>query len=262
MPFLPLLGLVIGIALGWGFVRARRLRKPPYLLHLEYWVYLPGVALPPQDEIMGGLVETRAIGPSEALLFSDVRLHVALVLRSKNAHVFRPDLLEPHVEATPEELATLAEARSFAKVRYISEEPVDDRRALVLLPQLARRLAEIGGGSLVYDPVGERLIAAEALRDGDPGPNVRWIPEATGGTVRTYGLRKRGLPEIETAPLPADQRWIVAEVVEQVAREAWLTGALPPTAVARAFEDEFRVELEPEKDGRTRARVHRVQAVR
>lgn len=254
------LSLLVGIALGWWAVRGRR-RKPPFLLHQEYWVYLPGDSLPPQDEIMMRLIDTKAIGAQEALLFSDVRLHVALVLRSKNGHVFRPDLLQPHIEATPEQLATLKSAKSLAKVRYISEEPVSDRRHLTFLPQLARVTAELGGGSLIYDTVGERLLDAEALRPGDPGPNVRWVPEPTGGHVRTHGLKKLGLAEIETAHVPADQRWIVAEVIEQVARDAWLVGILPPVATARAFDDEFRVDLTLGKDGVATARVHRIQAV-
>ncbi len=260
MLLLPLLGMMIGIAVGWWVVRGRR-RKPPYLLQLEYWVYLPGDALPPQDEIMVRLMDTKSIQSSEALLFSDVRLHVALVLRSKNAHVFRPDLLEPHVDATPEELTILAASKSFAKVRYVSEEPVADRRHLNLLPQLARTIAEMGGGTLVYDTIGEQLLPAESLRKGDPGPNVRWVPEPSGGYVRTHGLKKVGVPEIRTAHIPADQRWIVSEVVEQVARDAWLTAVLPPVASARAFEDEFRVDLELGNDGVAAARVHRIQAV-
>lgn len=247
-----------GAALGWWLVRGLPPRAK-YLLHLEYWVYLPGDVLPPQDEIMTRVVETRGIGSAEALLFSDVRLHIALVLRTKNGRFFRPDLLEPHVDATPEELQTLAESRSLVKVRYLSEDPVKDKRYLTLLPQVARAVAGIGRGRLAYDVIGERLLDIDALQDGDPGPNVRWVPEPTGGYVQTHGLRKRGLPEIRTAPIAADERWIVSEVVGQVARDAWDKGLLSDSATAEAFDDRFRVDLEPQRHGVSIARVHRIQ---
>lgn len=256
-------GLLVGAAVGYALVV--RKAKPRFLLHLEYWVYLPGELLPPQDELMTQLVhptEGKAtVGPQEALLFSDVRLHIALVLRSKNGHVFRPDLLAPYVDASPEELSILADARSLVKVRFVSEEPVPDRRYLRFLPQAARVVAELGQGRLVYDPVGERLLAPEALRAGEAGPNVRWIPAASGGHVETLGLKKLGLPEVRTAPIAADERWIVTEIVGQVAAQAWKEGELPSTTLAEAFDDRFRVELRVERDNVATARIHRIQAV-
>ncbi len=259
MHFVFVIGLLAGAAFGWWFVRGRR-KTPPYLLHLEYWVYLPEEVLPAQDEVMARLVDSHAIDRQQALLFSDVRLHIALVLRAKNVHVFRPDLLEPHVDASAAQLAVLAEARSLAKVRFLSEEPVSDDRYLRFLPQVARIVAEMGGGSLVYDVIGERLLEVETLRSGDPGPHVRWVPEPTGGHIRTHGLRKRGVPEIRTAPIAADERWIVSEVVGQVARQGWDVGKLPPVALAEAFEDRFQVGLDIGRDGVAMARVHRIQS--
>ncbi len=259
MVLLFAIGLVFGIVCGYAW--ATRKRKPPFLLQLEYWVYLPGEAMPPQDETMTRLIDSGAIGAPEALLFSDVRLHVALVLRSKNAHVFRPDLLAPYVDATPEQLATLAAAKSLAKIRFLSEQPVSDRRYLRFLPQLARTVAALGDGSLVYDPVGERLLSPEALRKGDPGPNVRWVAAPSGGHVETLGLKKVGLGEIRTYPIPADERWIATEVVELVAAEAWKKGELSPSVDVHAFEDRFRIDLTVEKDGVASARIHRIQAI-
>ena len=255
-----LLGLLVGAAVGWWLVRGRS-AKAPYLLQLEYWVYLPGETLPPQDEVMVRLVESGAVGAKEAQLFSDVRLHIALVLRRRNAYLFRPDLLEPHIDATPDQLAILDEARSFAKVRFLSEQPVLDARYLRFLPQVARTIAEMGGGSLAYDVVGERLLDTESLRGGDPGPGVRWVPEPTGGYVRTDGLKKRGVAEIRTASIAADERWIVTEIVRQVANQAWELGALPPAPEAEAFDDRFRVDLQLGRDHLAWARVHRIQAV-
>ena len=257
------LGFLLGSLVGWWLVRRRPRRR--FLIQVEYWVYLPGDAMPAQDEVMTWLVRpdegAPKIGPAEALLFSDVRLHIALVLRAKNRHVFRPDLLEPHVDATPEELVTLDASRSLVKVRYVSEEPVPDRRYLTFLPQVVRALAELGGGNLVYDAVGERLLNAGGLRDGDPGPHIRWVAEASGGYVRTHGLKKLGLPEIRTAPIAADERWIVSEIIGQIAHAAWKTGDLPDVATAEAFDDRFRVSMDLGRDGLALARVHRLQAI-
>ena len=256
MAWLFVLGFGLGGLFGWWLVR--RKPKPKFLLQMEYWIYLPEETMPPQDETMRSIVESGGIGAKEALLFSDVRLHMGLVLRRKNAHVFRPDLLEPHVEATPEQIATLDAARSFVKVRYLSEKPVDDRRHLTFLPRLAWTVAHLGGGSLVYDPVGERFLDAATLRVGDPGPSVRWVPEASGGHVLTHGLEKLGLPEIRTAPIAADERWIVSEIVSQVANAAWASGVLPPSSLAEAFHDRFRVDLIFGRDHVALARVHRL----
>lgn len=258
-----LLSLLIGALFGYAFVLLMARRKPPYVLHQEYWVYLPGDTMPEQDEVMKNIVSgDKPVSPGEALLFSDVRLHIALVLRSKNGHVFRPDLLAPAVDATPQQLDVLERAQSLAKVRYVSEERVHDRRHLTFLPQLAHTIARLGGGQLVYDPIGERLVYPEELRGGDPGPNVRWVPAASGGHVETLGLKKLGLAEIRTAPVAVDERWIVTEIVEQVAWTAWKKGELPPTAEAEAFDDRFRVDLTVGRDGVALARVHRIQAVR
>ena len=258
MALLFILGFALGGLIGLWAIRRRPQAK--YLLHNEYWVYLPGEAMPPQDETMTRLVESGGVNAKEALLFSDVRLHLALLLRAKNRHVFRPDLLEPHVDATPEQLAVLDASRSLVKVRFLSEQPVDDRRHLAFLPRLAATVSRLGGGTLVYDPIGERLLDAASLGEGDPGPHVRWVPEPTGGHVRTHGMRKVGLPEIRTASILADERWIVSQVVGEVAGQAWRSGALPASVVVEAFVDRFRVDLALGKDDVASARVHRIQA--
>jgi hypothetical protein len=261
MLWLFLLSLAVGATAGYWLVT--RKNEPKYLLHLEYWVYLPGEAMPPQDEVMTRLVRPEtgrpAISGAEAVLFSDVRLHIALILRRKNAYLFRPDILAPYVDATPEQIAILQEAQSLVRVRYLSEERVHDTRYLSFLPQVARAYAELGESKLVYDSVGERIMASDDLRNGDLGPNIRWVAEAAGGHIETLGLKKRGLPEVQTAWVAADERWIVTEVIGQMASQAWGSGALPPMFVAEAFEDRFQVTVESDRQGVHVARVHRIQ---
>ena len=260
MQWFFLLSVAIGATVGYWF--ATRKSKPKFLLQMEYWVYLPGDLMPPQDEVMTWLVQTSAaISGREAILFSDVRLHIALVLRAKNAYLFRPDLVAPAVDATTEQLGLLEQAKSFARVRFLSEEPVPDTRYLKFLPQVARAIATLGEGALIYDPIGERILAPSELVKGDPGPNVRWVPAASGGHVETLGLKKRGVPEIQTEPISADERWIVSEIVGQVARAAWEKGDLPASTVAEAFHDTFKVDLEVNGSNVAMARIHRIQGV-
>lgn len=263
MQWFFLLSVIVGATAGYWF--ATRKSKPKFLLQMEYWVYLPGDLMPPQDEVMTWLVRPEA-GPSaitgrEALLFSDVRLHIALVLRAKNAYLFRPDLVAPAVDATADQLVLLEQAKSFARVRFLSEEPVPDTRYLKFLPQVARAIATLGDGALIYDPIGERILAPSELAKGDPGPNIRWVPAASGGYVETLGLKKRGLAEIRTEPISADERWIVSEIVGQVARAAWDKGDLPATSVAEAFHDTFKVDLEVNGSNIAMARIHRIQGI-
>src|ERR1044072_845222 len=132
-----LVGLLLGMVLGWLFVQ-RRQQKSSFLSTNEYWVYLPGKEMPNQTEVMSRLIGDNPyrqggknpIGPREGLLLSDIRLHLALVLRSKNPHVFRPDLFDEYVDPTSEILERLANSESLVKVRYISEQPLNDRASV------------------------------------------------------------------------------------------------------------------------------------
>lgn len=119
----------------------------------------------------------------------------------------------------------------------------------------------MGDSELLYDPVGERLMHPDDLGKGDPGPTIRWVAEATGGHVETLDLKKRGLPEVKTAWVAADERWIVSEIMGQVAREAWTKGELLETSMAEAFDDRFHVALEADRQGNHVARIHRIQGV-
>jgi hypothetical protein len=104
-------------------------------------------------------------------------------------------------------------------------------------------------------------MSPEALKTGDHGTNVRWVAEASGGHVETLGLKKLGLPEIRTAPVAADERWIATEIVEQVASQAWKSGELPSSALAEAFDDRFNVNFEVDREGIATARIHRVREI-
>lgn len=272
-----LVGFAAALALMWLIRRYAVRRK--YLAACEYWVYLPGDALPPQDEVMkrllGAFWRERGpqpaaipISPAEGRLLSDVRLHVALVLRSKNPHVFRPDLFGDTVVPTPNLLRALSGAKALAKVRFISETPLEDRAQLAFIPAMAGAMAHLGGAEAVFDVVGETLQPTseleEALLDRSvldtPEWNARvvWIEGPDGGHAETRGLVKIGLPEISTHDAPRDHRVLVCQVLEEAVKALWNATAMPQELTVEAFGDSFRLLLVQEPRGPCRARIQRL----
>lgn len=241
----------------------RRLIQPkrPYLAHVEYWVYLPETKLPPQDILLGRLLrsspfrvgEEPAVGPQEALLFSDIRLHTALCLRSKNPHLFRPDLFSDHVEPSEDSLRSLSSAQAIAKLRFVSEEPLQGRRHLRFLPHLAEAVAYYGKAETLFDVQAERLAGLESFRaqlDCDPeaeghGFHARsaWCQEETGGRAVTRGLRKVGLPEIETPLCDREVRSVLTNLLDAAIEQVWSYESLPDELEVSHFGDEYLLKL-------------------
>ncbi len=270
------IGFIIGLA-GTYYVMSLK-RTPKFLASAEYWVYLRGEKLPDQslmmDRMIGKNPYARAgqspIGRNEGLVFSDIRLHIALVLKAKNPHAFRPDLFESHVEPTAEILAELGEAKSFVKVRYISEEPLKDKRHIQFLAHAADAISELGGGSVIFDVTEELLMSRANLsrqlsENSDatrPEMHVRtvWQPGTSGGVVQTRGLKKIGLSELTSNPIETDERMIASNVLEEAAYEVWKQGTLPESVQVTAFDDQFKVVMQPLKDGMVPVRLLRVQA--
>lgn len=258
--------------MNWPFGKRRSV---PYLAVVEYWVYIPGEKIPPQDLLSGRMLRSTpfkidgepACGPGEGLLFSDIRLHIALVLKAKNPHLFRPDLFERHVEPTAEMLEALSSANAMVKLRYLSPERLKDGRHLLFMPHLAEAVAYFGKSEVLFDCVGERLISATAFREelsrqpntANPDFHLRaiWIDEEEGGRAATRGLMKVGLPELETHPAPSDHRVVIHDVLEQAAAQLWEDPTLPEEIEVHAYEDDFVVQLEPKKNGPVQVRMIR-----
>jgi len=251
-------------------------RPRPFFAHGEYWIYLPGEEMPSQDALMHRMLRGNPhrnagktpVGKNEALIFSDVRLHIALVLRSRNAHVFRPDLFSEHVEPTAPMLEGLAGAKSFAKVRFISEEPLKDMRHLRFLAYAADAIAELGNGSVIFDVVaeklyspaefGEKLDALGDATDADFQTDVVWSRSAAGGIAETRGLEKVGLPELATEEMNTDQRVLVTAILEGVIRQVWTLDTLPPAADVNYFDDHYRVEIKQTRKGPAKVTLMRM----
>lgn len=173
-----------------------------------------------------------AIGAREGMLFSDVRLHTRLALRSKNSHIFRPDLIfDQAAPYDPAVLPALGQATSALILRYAGEVSAVDGRHLTFCTHLAAAYAELMEAAVVSDQVlGQLSLASQFAENLGRNPTgdraeqhlrVAFCPLESGGTVRTFGLAKVGLPEWETAELPSDQQVIALATMEEAATQAF-----------------------------------------
>jgi len=256
------------------FVRSR----PKYLAVTEYWLFMPKAKLPPQAAYMNRMVKVHPLKPGsespighrEALMFSDIRLHIALVLRAKNPHVFRPDLFDDAIVPTPEVLSRLGESESFAKCQYVSTYELGDDRSLTFMPYLVESIAGLTRGSVVFDVSAHRLQTIEEFRSAlladeratgfDTHVRTFWRRLEEGGRVETKGLIKKGLCEIETPETSSDHRVLLEAVIEAAARQIWETHAQPDQLEVEAFGDRFIVSLAYKRKPPVIARVHRIHA--
>jgi hypothetical protein len=251
-------------------------KRRPYLAACEYWVYSPEEKLPPQELLMTRLLRSSPfqvgdeppLGHSEGLLFSDIRLNITLALRSKNPHHYRPDLFADHIEPTAEGLTALAEAKSFVKARFVSEEPLPDPRHLRLMPFLVEAIAYYCRSAVVFDVISERLMMVESLRDSlrEDAHAERscvhlrtvWLRAEQGGKGATRGLLKVGLPEIETPVSPTEHQTIIMSVLDDAAEQMWDNRQMPERLSVSYFGDEFEVQIEPRTRGPNIARIMRI----
>ncbi len=209
-----------------------------------------------------------AVGKREGIIFSDIRLHVSLVLRSKNPHVFRPDLFKDSLEPSAEILSALAASKALIKVRYISEEPLTDDRHLQFMAHFAGAYLDLGEGLAVYDVVAETLRTAEEYRsvleckmpatDFDGNVRIVWHKSLHSGYAETKGLLKKGIPELKTDDAYLDQQVLVSEVLEGAARKVWETSEMPQAVDVAAYEDSYKLEIFPTRAGPFRVRILRV----
>ncbi len=188
-------------------------------------------------------------GHNEGLIFSDIRFRIALVLRSKNPHVFRPDLLDSHIIATPEALKALSQSEALAKVSYVSETPIPDDRHLQFLVYLVESLSHLTHGVLAFDVPGERLFFVDELREQlkmdlnakrlDLHLGTFWSPDEEGGHAFTRGLRKIGFPDLATPVSNADHRVLICELLSNAAQAIWHDRTFQTQRVLTAFGDTF-----------------------
>jgi hypothetical protein len=268
--------LAVVAALMIGYLVLHRRDQSKYLASAEYWVYLPGDKMPSQDAMLTRMVGKNPysqrgqspIGQSEGIILSDIRLHIALILRSKNPHVFRPDLFD-NIAIDAEQLAALSESHSIVKLRYISELLLSDKRHLQFLIHAADAMAEIGNSRLIYDTVAQRIFTkeelakelAESVDATRSSLHVRtlWKGTADERHAETLGLKKMGLEELRTGPMEADEQVLIDHVLEPAIEHIWLANRVPTELEVEAFDDPFKVLFTPKKDGFVDVRILRIQ---
>lgn len=235
--------------------------KSKHLTHAEYWVFIPKPELPKIEKLMDRMLQANphnrpgrsCITTREGMLFTDIRLHSALALRSKNVACFRPDLFSSTTEVEPEALKLLSDCEAFVKVRYVSEAPLPDKRHLQFLPHYADAMAELAEGKVVFDSICERLITAvtfhQELKD---APNHERMDKhfritAKQGTeewtLSTKGLRKIGSPELIAHEIPSDERQTVHSVLEEISGRIWEGHLLGAEQEVELYGSKFKVRV-------------------
>lgn len=272
-----LLGFIVAFVgvLVWRRVVGRRV--PGYLALCEYWVYTKSDALPKTETLMDRMISSNphnrpgrpCIGAREGLLFSDIRLHIALAKRSRNPLVFRPDLFQEGAVPSKDALQRLADATSLVKVRYMSQAELKDTRHLQFMPHLADAMTDLAGGLIVYDVVCEQIYTAEdfkALLDKNnnaerPDVHVRvlWqIDEVEGfGYAVTKGLRKVGIAELRTDPVEADQEVLITGLLIRAAHQLIRKPDLDGPLEFDEYGDTFILERSEYKDEHTQVAIKR-----
>jgi hypothetical protein len=277
VPAWPLfLGFVVALLglLAWRWIVGRR--EPAYLAVCDYWVYVAEPRLPDQTALMERMVSSNphnrpgrpAIGAREGMLFTDIRLRIAVVRKDRNPQAFRPDLFDPDAEPTAEVLERIGEASGIVRARYVSDVVLKDDRHLQFLPHAADALVDLCGGSVVFDHVTAAFWPAETLKEelgrnnaaARPDVHVRVLWRATAELCRveTRGLRKIGQPEIVTEPLPADHEVLAQGLVWKLVHVLWREPASAWPIEVEDHGDRFRFEDRGREDGKRRVGLLRI----
>jgi hypothetical protein len=273
--------LILGVALAaiiLGYLWMVRRDRPEFIVRAEYWVYIPGNKMPDHDAMLVRLVRdnpykqqgANPIGPPEGLILSDIRFHMGLVLRSKNAHVFRPDLFED-VEVTAEQIAALDDSNAIVKLRYLSEKPLKDKRHLQFLIHASDAVADLAEGLVVYDVSQGRMWSRDDLRralaeDLDATRcemHVRtiWRDLAAECIAETRGLKKLGVPELRTVPMESDEQVLVTQVLQDAVDRVWTQNHLGEEVEVEEYGDTFKIQFEVGDEEFATVRILRVQSL-
>lgn len=269
--------LVIGSLVAWRILVGKR--EPGYLALTEYWIFTNQRKLPDQTALMDRLISSNphnkpgrpSIGAREGMLFTDVRLHLAVALKEKNATVFRPDLFIDDVEPTAEILQRLAECNALVKVRYASEAVLKDTRQLQFVPHMADALAQMMEGQVVFDHAAEKMWTAEEFHSLLQQNNnaerpefhirVKWKSDGDSWFAQTLGLRKVGFADLKSDPQESDREVLITGLLMRLAfhlvRKPEETGPFE----FDEFGDLFILELGEVEDGFQKVAIRRRQVI-
>lgn len=243
---------VLAVAIGAGFY-ARTSQLSKFHLHAEYWVYSSKGEMPNQDRLMARLVGDNPyvqrgqnpIGAAEGLLFSDVRLKIALLIRSKNPNLFEWSKLPESIPDHHEFVKDVGSLNSIIRLQFGSSTKPKDKRHLQFLMHAADAAAELTEATWIFDKITGSLRTREELQEilrtnfdvTKPEFHVR-IQESEDQTFRSFGLVKIGIPDFETHPVPSDQMSLVRDILEKYISLSWQRGEAFPDPI-KAYDDEF-----------------------
>lgn len=258
--------VMAGLILLWRYMVGKR--RPGYLAVTEYWIYSNAQRIPPTEALMDQVVSKNpankpgrpSISAREGILFSDIRLQIAIAKREKNPHAFRPDLFEENAVPSAEVLERLAASSTIAKIRYASEVPLIDGRHLQFVTHLTATMARLLRSKLIFDTVSDRFWLTEELEeelqrsnDGErPDLHVRvlWKKGLDGCYAETLGLRKVGLNEIKTGLQEQDMEVLISDIVHHSAMRLFAKGESAYPIEYKTHGDTFVVTKEGVEDGR------------
>lgn len=246
------------VALGIVVARYVASRKGRYLAHVEYWVLSPDTKLPDLTETMAAVMQSPGIGPTEGLLFSDIRFKIGLILSSKNR--------QAEIMTRPEYREAFAGSGSAIRIQYSSESKLDAKKHLQFCVHVAGAVATQVHGLGVLDVVADRLWSVsdfqEALSRQHQATgfddHVR-IEEQDDLTFTVRGLQKVGVPDLETLPVEKDKLLLAKNILERYSRSSW-EQMEPRNEPIEEYGDEFILLRTPQKPGRESARLLRRQS--
>lgn len=231
---------------------------------VEFWVYCRAERLPPVEAIIDRVLAANphnthgtVVPANEAILFSDVRLRLALSLRTRNPMLF--DLTAGPLSHAPPEFAELAaHGNAVAVVRFVSEERIKGWGYVHFLTHLADALADLTDGQ-VFDVEADRFWSNEewnetmmsdaaafrlenqAVIHADIHPKWRW--------VHSHGLRKFGLPDLEVVDVPHEQGALAHNLLWHIAELAVDSGSFPKAVESEMFGRHELTIAKVRKDG-------------
>lgn len=207
----------------------RKPKNPP--IEFDAWVYLDAGLPPKIEEVQYRMIESNPylkgrepLSRWECRFKTDIRLSIGLAPRDANPHVFRPDLLRDNVPVTSENLSGLAQAQQMIRIQFRSTIPVEGQDHLQYLWHMTLAYADLGGSSVIFDAVAERLWSVEELRSAvressdcrgwEMNARAVWEEEGSGAIIRTCGLPKLGHREWKTDVVERDMKVLVTEAIE------------------------------------------------
>lgn len=260
---IALVGFAIGVAIALYFSRRKRPNVPKQRFRIEFWVFSRAAQRPSDADIMKRIsaapFAVGGISNEDARMIADIRFNIGRAMRSKNAMLFRPDVIgDPDADIDRGALALIDEVETLVTVRFAADsQPVEPKRYLRLATYAVEAICDLAKGVAIWDAVKQELFSPETLvkrlgenADGaafEHHVEVRWGETADAGVAFTRGMEKIGLPDFEFDDQPLDQRTLATYLVEETAKKCWETGEVADTRFD-GFGEEFAIEVGPDAE--------------